>query len=183
MHLPAALYIKMVIEMTCPRCWMSFLVGGFRLQDICWQQLTSDHGTEHSHYRQGGNWIHKSPVARVYSGTGRYGSYFRLVGSLSERGLDGNEKLVQEGESEEHLNSHSASGNLVGRNTWMKSGSAHMRVTNKLLTNIIAFWWNGLKYQHCFFIFFDFKNCNFHSLTLPSIYLVAFLCFPWNFWF
>lgn len=56
------------------------------------------------------------PWLWVYCGTGLYGSYFRdLVGSLSLRGLDGNEKLVQEGESGEHLNSSFASEKLGER--------------------------------------------------------------------
>ncbi len=37
--------------------------AGSGLKGVCSQQLTLRRGTEHSHYRQGGNWIHKSDMA------------------------------------------------------------------------------------------------------------------------
>lgn len=64
-------------------CDLSKVVNGFPHAGCGLKGIDTDKSclnimaADNTHYRQGGNWIHKSTQATVYSGSGFYGSYFR----------------------------------------------------------------------------------------------------------
>lgn len=87
---------RRVIEMFCRGCFVLFSVQDVALRAYAHKSWLNIMALSWAITGREVIGFTNQPWLWVWSGTRLYGSYFRLVGSMSDRGLGGNEKLVLE---------------------------------------------------------------------------------------
>lgn len=124
---------RQVIEMFCLGCWVLFFMQDVALRAYAHKSWLNIMALSWAITGREVIGFTNQPWLLVCSGTRVYGSYFRLVGSLSDRGLGGNEKLALESKELRSEDKLEGKDTLIEWNLYAFSGIAEENQTEMLV--------------------------------------------------